>query len=502
MRDNGELKWYARWVPEGMLNNARRAGLNPNTAFIGFILAWAAFLIILWAPPAEGLKPQGQAAAAVAVWAVIIWITEAIPVGITGLLIPLLLVLTKSEKEIGKAFGGYTQDVTFLVLGSFIFAAIMQCTGLDRRIAMAVLSRVKPQVDQVIKGFMIVNTLLGVFIPAAVSRAAVLLPVVRGVMALFPEDEKSKKAIGALAISGICYFPMVAGILLLTAHMPNVIMAGLFEKQLGYQMSYAKWFWLHWPIIGLYPLMFLLIRKLFDVKDVVVPGGIDFIKDEQKKMGQMSAVEWLVMGVFLLAVLLWITEPYHGIKTGMATVMALGLFFIPGLLPVSWQAVQGKTIWGTFLLLAGALSMANAISSTGLAKWLADIAHPLFKGQPFLVVVVGIIVVTALIRIFMLSNVAAVAMLAPIMLSLAKVLNMNPVAFTLLVCNFDTFSFIIPTQVTACVIAYGTNTFNTGTYARVGIPVMLVTLVYFLVIMMPWYAINGLPVWGGYVTWK
>ncbi len=502
MRNDGELKWHAKWVPERMINNARLAGLNPNAAFIGFIIAWIAFFAILWAPLAPGLKPQGQAAAAVAVWAVIIWITEAIPVGITGLLIPLLLVLTNAEKEIGKAFGGYTQDVTFLVLGSFIFAAIMQCTGLDRRIAMTILSRVKPQVDQVIKGFMIVNTALGIFIPAAVSRAAVLLPVVRGIMALFPEDDRSKRAVGALAISGICYFPMVAGILLLTAHMPNVIMAGLFEKQLGFNMSYARWFWLHWPIIGLYPLMFILIRRLFDVKDITVPGGVEFIREENKKMGKMGAVEWIILGIFLFVVVLWITEPRHGIKTGMATLIALGVFFIPGLLPVSWQAVQGKTIWGTFLLLAGALSMANAISSTGLAKWLADIAHPVFKGQPFLVIVVGVIMLTAFIRIFMLSNVAAVAMLAPIILSLSKSLNLNPVAFTLLVCNFDTFSFIIPTQVTACVIAYGTNTFNTGTYAKVGIPIMLVTLIYFLVIMMPWYAVNGLPVWGGYVTWK
>lgn len=502
MRDSGDLKWYARWVPEGMVNNARRSGLNPNAAFIGFILAWIAFFVILYAPPLAGLKPEGQKAAAVAVWAVIIWITEAIPVGITGLLIPLMLVMTKAEKDIGKAFGGYTQDVTFLVLGSFIFAAIMQCTGMDRRIAMAVLSRVKPQVDQVLKGFMVVNTVLGFFVPAAVSRAAVLLPIVKGITALFGDNDKGKRAVAALAISGICYFPMVAGILLLTAHLPNVIMAGLFEKQLGYQMSYARWFWLHWPIVGLYPIMFILLRRLFDVKDISIPGGVDFIKEEKTKMGKTSLVEWFVMAVFGFAVIMWITEPYHGIKTGMATLIALGIFFVPGLLPVSWQAVQGKTIWGTFLLLAGAMSMANAISSSGLAKWLADIAHPLFKGQPFLVVVVGVILVTAVIRIFMLSNVAAVSMLAPIMLSLAKVLNLNPVAFTLLVCNFDTFSFIIPTQVTACVIAYGTNTFNTGTYARVGIPIMLVTLIYFMVIMMPWYAFNGLPVWGGYVTWK
>ncbi|MEW6274119.1 MAG: DASS family sodium-coupled anion symporter [Bacillota bacterium] len=502
MKNSDELKWYAAWVPERLVNNARRAGLDPNTAFIGFVLAWAAFAAILLAPAPAGLKPAGQAAGAVAVWAVIIWITEAIPVGVTGLIIPLLLVLTKAEQGIGKAFGGFTQDVTFLVLGSFLFAAIMQCIGLDRRVAVAILSRVKPQVDQVIKGLMVVNTVLGLIIPAAVSRAAVLLPVVRGMIDLFEDTPQGKKAMGALAITGICYFPMVAGVLLLTAHMPNVIMAGLFDKELGFKMTYVKWFWLHWPIIGLYPIMFLLIKRFLGIKDISVPGGMEFIQTEKNKLGKMGAVEWVVISIFAFAVLLWITEPYHQIKTGMATLIALGIFFMPGILPVPWQAVQGKTIWGTFFLLAGALSMASAISSTGLAKWLADMAHHIFKGQHFLVIVVGVIVITAFIRIFMLSNVAAVAMLAPIMLSLAKALNLNPVAFTLLACNFDTFSFIIPTQVTACVIAYGTGTFNTKTYARVGIPIMAAALVYFVLVMMPWYALNGLPVWSGYTTWK
>jgi di/tricarboxylate transporter len=114
---------------------------------------------------------------------------------------------------------------------------------------------------------------------------------------------------------------------------------------------------------------------------------------------------------------------------------------------------------------------------------------------------VGTIVLTALIRIFMLSNVAAVAMLAPVLISLAQILNLNPVAFTLLVGNFDSFSFIIPTQVTACVIAYGTGSFDMKTYAKVGIPIMIVTLIYFVVIMLPWYALNGLPLWGGFRVW-
>ncbi|SHJ10115.1 SLC13 family permease [Desulfofundulus thermosubterraneus] len=502
MRGNGDLKWYIRFVPGFMVENARKAGLDPNTAFPGFVVAWIAFFIILSLPVPPGLKPAGLAAAAVAVWAVIMWITEAMPVGVTGLLIPLLLVLTGAQKKIPQAFGGFSQDVSFLVLGSFIFAAIMQSTGLDRRIALAVLSRVKPRVDQVIKGLMAVNIALSLIIPAAVSRSAVLLPIVKGIMELFEETPEGRRARGALAITGLCYFPMVGGILLLTAHMPNVIMAGLFEKELGYQLNYARWFWLHWPVIGLLPVMFLIIRKQLNVGGISVPGGTDFIQCEKKNMGKMSFIEWLVLAIFAVAVLLWITEPQHKIKTGLATLIALGIFFIPGLLPTPWKTLQNKTIWGTWLLLAGALSLASAISATGLSEWIAGYAGMYFKGQHFLVIVVGFIVLTAFVRIFMLSNVAAVSMLAPILISLSRVLNLNPVAFTLLVGNFDTFSFLVPTQVTACVIAYGTGTFDTKTYARVGIPIMVATLLYFVLVMMPWYAVNGLPVWGGYVTWR
>ena len=501
MQSNGN-KWYLRYLPQTMVENARKAGVNPNTAFPGFVLAWIAFFVILNLPPLAGLKPQGQDAAAVAVWAVIIWITEAIPVGVSGLLIPLLLVLTNAQTQMPLAFSGFTNKNAFLVLGSFIFAAIMQSVGLDRRIALSILNRVKPKVDQIIKGLVGVNLALGVIIPAAVTRSAVNLPIVKGIMDLFDDTPEGNRARGALAMTGLCYFPMVSGIMLLTSHMPNVIMAGLFDKVLGYQISYIKWFVLQWPLLGLVPLIYLIVKRTMNLRDISVPGGSEFIALEKKSIGRMTSLEWLVLGVFTIAVLLWIAQPYTKINTGLATLIVVGVFFIPGLLPTPWRTIQGKTMWGTWLLLAGALSLATAISSTGLAEWIAGFAAQMFKGQFFLFILVGTIVLTALIRIFMLSNVAAVAMLAPVLISLAQILNLNPVAFTLLVGNFDSFSFIIPTQVTACVIAYGTGSFDMKTYARVGIPIMIATLIYFVVIMLPWYALNGLPLWGGFMVWK
>jgi di/tricarboxylate transporter len=139
--------------------------------------------------------------------------------------------------------------------------------------------------------------------------------------------------------------------------------------------------------------------------------------------------------------------------------------------------------------------MSAAMSSTGLAGYLAALIHPYVEGQGWIATLFIMMVATQFIRLGMLSNVAAVSMLAPILLEMAPLLNMNPVAFTLLIANLDTFAFVIPTQITAAVIAYGTGTFTVGDYAKIGIPMILVAILWSIFVMAPWYALNGFPVW-------
>jgi sodium-dependent dicarboxylate transporter 2/3/5 len=90
-----------------------------------------------------------------------------------------------------------------------------------------------------------------------------------------------------------------------------------------------------------------------------------------------------------------------------------------------------------------------------------------------LIVIVG----THFIRLGMLSNVAAVALLAPITYKLAESIDLNPVAFALLVCNSDSFAYVLPTQITAAVIAYSSDKFSTPDYAKVGIGSTLIGIV-------------------------
>ena len=191
----------------------------------------------------------------------------------------------------------------------------------------------------------------------------------------------------------------------------------------------------------------------------------------------------------------------HHYQLGVIGLVGILILFIPGLLPCKWQAVQQRTIWGTFLLLGGAITMTAAMSQSGLAKWLADHVHEFVVGMSWWQAILALMAGTHVIRIGMLSNVAAVAMLAPVVFAMAPKLGLHPVAFTLLVCDTDTYAYLLPTQITAAVIAYGTETFSTADYAKAGWVCILIAMAYGLLVMAPWYAMLGLPVWDPTAPW-
>ncbi len=108
---------------------------------------------------------------------------------------------------------------------------------------------------------------------------------------------------------------------------------------------------------------------------------------------------------------------------------------------------------------------------------------------------------THVIRLGMLSNVAAVTMIAPVLLAMAPKLDLNPVAFTMLVADTDSFAYLLPTQITAAVIAYSSGTFSMTDYAKVGWVSVLIAIAYGICVMAPWYAFLGIPVWDPTAPW-
>ncbi len=485
-------------------DNIAASGLNPRKAMVGFVLAWALFAYVMWGmPQPAALSPAGKATLAVMVWACTMWVFEAIPVGISGLLIPMLLVLTNAVRPFPKAAEGFTTPVVFLCLAAFLFAAIMQAGGLDRRIALSLLKWMKVKtVNGVIWAMFLVNIVLSFIIPAANARAATLLPVINGITGFFGDTEAERNGKKAIVIQTLVYGSMISGMCILTAHLPNLVLVDLFEKQLKFKLSYVDWFIMQWPYLGMFVLTQWWVQFYFRTRSVSVAGGAQAVVKQHAALPRMGTSEWLILAVFTLVALAWMSEKVvHDIATHNVALIGLAALFIPGLFGFKWKEIQDRTIWGTLLLLAGALSLSAAMSSSGLAKWLADVLHPVGAGQAWWVILLVFMVGTHIMRLGMLSNIAAVTMIAPILLALAPKVGLHPVAFTMLVADTDTFAYLLPTQITAAVIAYSSNTFTMTDYFKVGWVSVLIAIAYGILIMAPWYAFLGVPVWDPAAPW-
>lgn len=488
------------------LPRASKAAETPGAelkARVGFVLAWLCFFGIGWLiPTPSGLSAQGKATLAVVAWVAVVWVVEAIPVAVSGILVPMLLVLSHAATPFPKAASGFAAPVMFLCLAAFLFSAIMQAAGLDRRIALMLLDKLKVRTaNGVIWAMFAVNFVLSLAVPAANARAAALLPVTSGIIGLFGDTAREREAKKAIVIQVLVYGSMISGMCILTAHLPNMVVSGLLEKQLGLRISYLSWFKLQWPYLGMFALTQCWVQYYFKSRAVAIPGGRQAIVDERRRLPPVARQDYLVLLVFGCTALMWATEPLHGLQSEIVALIAVSLLFAPGVLRFGWKEIQDRTIWGTVFLLGGALSLSSAISSSGLAQWAADHIYAATHDHVWWVMVVIVMLGTHVIRIGMLSNVAAVTMIAPIALALAPRLGLHPVAFTLLISDTDSFAYLLPTQITAGVIAYSSGVFTNADYAKVGVVSVLIAIVYGICVMAPWYAYLGIPLWNPAAPW-
>jgi len=353
----------------------------------------------------------------------------------------------------------------------------------------------------VIWGMFAVNMILAMIIPGANPRGAILLPIMNGITGLLgdtPEEQQAKKAI---VIQSMVYASMIAGMCLMTAHLPNLILVGLFEKELKISISYFDWFLMQWPYLGMFVVTQWWVQYHFKTRHFAIRGGAEMIKKSHDELPKTSATEYTILAIFVVTAILWMTEKWHKIPTFMIAIMSLSVMFVPGFMHFRWKALEERTIWGTFILLGGALSLSSAMSSSGLGKWLAAVIEPVAVGKPWWAVLLVLMVGTHIIRLGMLSNVAAVSLFAPILLALAPKVGLHPVAFTMLVADTDTFAYILPTQITVAVIAYSTGTFSSTDYAKVGWMAVVLAIAYGICVMAPWYAFLGIPVWDPNAPW-
>ena len=355
--------------------------------------------------------------------AVFLWGTEALPLGATDLLIAVMLYLFSilPIQEISRA---YMQDAVFFIFGILVVAVGVAKTGLDKRIGLILLSRIKNA-----KAFAFVFLpLLGVSAGFLSEHAlvALLIPVLMGVYKVTCRmyGVEKDRALAVFLLLGICFAANHGGPGSPAAGGRNAIMVG-YLMQYGTYISFLNWMKYGLPfvpvmgfMIGLY--MYLRCKPGFKVKGI---NPSEIVKAEVAKMPKFGGKEAAMAIILVVLVVAWILL---GEEAGLGgpTLYAVMAMFLCRI--ITWDDIQEGVAFDVVGLYAAACAMGVALKFTGGALWLANafvgtLPDFLAKGDKL---AIGVSLLTGTMTNFM-SDGATVAALGPIVLPMSNIADVH-----------------------------------------------------------------------------
>lgn len=469
--------------------------------FLGPILA---VLVYFFLPPGGDLTEAGVATIAVGVLIATWWVTEALPLPATSLL-PIALFPLLGVVEIGDATAPYANPLIFLFMGGFMLALGMQRWGLHRRIALLTVRAVGTSPVRMIGGFMLATAFLSMWVSNTATTVMMLpiglsvLVLVLGDRAAEPGGEVEAEEMEGQELTGqgasnfatclmlaIAYAASIGSLATLIGTPPNLFMASFLEAEYDISIGFGTWMLVGLPLSAVFLVIawVVLTRFVYPPEMNEISGGREVIQEQIDEMGPISRGEKVVLTVFVLTALAWILnstlpsifpaleDPLAVVDdSGIAIIAAIVLFAIPidwrnGVFALDWATAR-QLPWGILLLFGGGLSLANAVSETGVDEWIGSLVSGLSAVPVFLLVAIVIVVVILLTELT--SNTATTAALLPILAGAAIGLDLEPLAFAVPTALAATCAFMIPVATPPNAIVFGSGHITIVQMVRAGV---------------------------------
>jgi sodium-dependent dicarboxylate transporter 2/3/5 len=455
---------------------------------IGLLLGPILFFIIINLPFFL-ISEKGDAVIAVALWMVIWWITETINIAVTALL-PLILFPLLKVMEIDAVGANYGSPIIFLFFGGFILALALEKVNLHKRIALNIVKFTGTTPNKVVLGFMIATGFMSMWI-SNTAATVVMLPIAISVIKLLIDDKegftKGDKNFALSIMLGIAFAANAGGIATVIGTPPNSVLIGLLENQYNIQISFLTWmsFGLPFSIIMIVAVYFVLVKLMFPSKGILFSASANLITDEVVKLGKISKEEKRVLLIFGITVFLWVTRTiinsiFPDLKlsdTIISLIGAVSLFAIPMNFHkrnfiLKWKDTE-KLAWGILLLFGGGLALANAMDSSGLVALITD---SIAAGNLNVLVTVSLLIILMLFMTELMSNVALISVLAPVVAGIAIGLNIPILNLLIPVTMASSCAFMLPMATPPNAIVFASGYVKVNQMVKAGIILNLIAV--------------------------
>ena len=461
----------------------------------GLLAAAAALIVILLLPTPEGLPVAGHRMLAILAFAVIIWMTEAIDYAVSAIVIAVLMafllglapnvanpkVLLGTSAALTLAFGGFANTALVLVAAALFLAAAMTVTGLDRRIALSILSRVGTQTHHVVIGTILVGFVIALMVPSTTARVACLVPITLGIIAAFGVNKRG--AFASMLMITTVQTASIWNVGIKTAAAQNMVAVGFIDKAFGHTITWLEWLIAAGPFAILMCIaLYFVMTRMMPPEVAQVPGGHEGIRKSLADLGPMTGAEIKLLAISVALIAFWSTEGIlHKFDTSTTTIAAVALMFMPGFGILTWKVAQPRIPWGTVILFGVGISLGTALLQTNAATWLANIvvAEVGLKNATAMFILGVMSLFLIVIHLGFASATALASAMIPIVIAVLKGVatpGMNVIGMTMLLQFVVSFGFILVVNAPQNMVAYGTETFAARDFVRTGFVLTIIAM--------------------------
>jgi sodium-dependent dicarboxylate transporter 2/3/5 len=447
----------------------------------------------------DAFTVPGAQATGVAFWMIFWWITRPIHITITAI-IPVVANAVLNMAEMGPVIAQYSSPAIILVFGSGLIILPWASVGLDRRVALKILSVVGPSMKSQVAVWLLASIALSTVLPN-VAVTALFCPIAISMLAAagYHDIPTCEPAVAILLAIGWGVSLGGAGTPLGGAM--NLAAISALEEFTGNEFMYIDWVVRIGPYLIIASFVLLLCMWAMPMKVKRLEGTKEYFTTSYKELGPMKRDEKICGSLFIIGLLAAFTRPFYASALpGLSPAyifLTIGFisFFIQtqskGVL-LTWENAQKGSMWGMMILFAGGLAIGKLLNTSGAATSLAEIVGGMPLDGGFLTIVALVVFVRAIAEVT--NGTTAAAICCPLVFQLATGLGLNPMPYWFITIMAFNEEFLLPISVRAIPVGYG---LSAKRMLKPGIPLTIINMAVVVIVgfvcLKFWPSFGDLP---------
>ncbi|MDY6825317.1 MAG: DASS family sodium-coupled anion symporter [Thermodesulfobacteriota bacterium] len=429
----------------------------------------------------DGLSPKAKRFLAMLVVLVFLFIVEPIPLEITAICIGVALVVM-GVSDVKGAWAPYMHPVVIFIMCCLIFAITLDKAGLTKRIGQFIIKKAGTNVTRFTFIISIGLGLSSGFMHDAAACAIGIVTMLPMMKAAGIEPNTNTAKFMMLSLPFAC---SAGGMGTLVGGGRCMVAAAFLKEFTGIEISFFEW------IMYCMPAAIITVPvAVFIVYLVFRPDPKFRLPELDKDLGPLTKTEIITLIIIGLTFITWLTKGIHGIHYSITGMLGVTALVIAGVL--KWEDINDNLEWGTALFIfGGGISLGLAMGYSGAADYFAYLFFPYVQGYGWLGLFVGLAVFGALVTNAM-ANVAAAALILPIVIPMAQMEGVDPTVLALCLGMATSFAMLLVIGCPPNAIAYSYRYFKSADLTRAGLVVMPVLLILITIVAATWWKFLGL----------